>query len=337
LRRKSQKNTAERELVSFDFAVKYLLRGKRDFVILNGFLSELLGKKVEVKAIVESENNKADKDGKTNRVDLKAQINSGELVVFEIQFLQEFDFFGKVLYGVSTAITEQVTKGKLYNIKKVYSVNIAYSNLNAKREYLFSGKFSGFQGVHYKDELIPFAQTSNPKSKKTNDIHPEYFLILPKMFDEKLRCRFDEWVYILKKSTAREDFSAAGIKEAKVKLDYMKMSPTKKRQYNTYMENRRSADSVVLTAEGKGIQIGRREGKREGKQEGWNEARAKHVQNMYVAGFTIAQIVKGLGLSQNIVEQILAKHRASGRQVKRTVVAATQTTAKKRVKYKKHP
>jgi hypothetical protein len=31
--------TAERELVSFDFAVKYLLRGKSDYVILSGFLS----------------------------------------------------------------------------------------------------------------------------------------------------------------------------------------------------------------------------------------------------------------------------------------------------------
>jgi len=299
--KKIAKHNVERELVSFDFAVKYLLRGKRDFVILNGFLSELLGKKVEVKAIVESENNKADKDGKTNRVDLKAQINGGELVVFEIQFLQEFDFFGKVLYGVSTAVTEQITKGKLYNIKNVYSVNIAYSNLNAKREYLFSGKFKGFQGIHYKDELIPFAQTGNPKSKKMIDIHPEYYLILPKMFDEKLRSRFDEWVYILKKSTAREDFRAAGIKEAKVKLDYMKMSPAKKRRYNTYMENRRSADSVVLTAEGKGIQIGRREGKREGQE----KERIKNIKNMYKAGATIAQLVNGFGLSVKNVKQIL--------------------------------
>jgi len=48
------------------------------------------------------------------------------------------------------------------------------------------------------------------------------------MFDEKLRGRFDEWVYILKNSKARADFKAAGIKEAKTKLDYLRMTPEKK-------------------------------------------------------------------------------------------------------------
>ncbi len=82
------KKPVERELVSFDFAVKYLLRGKRDYVVLNGFLSELLGKKVEVKSIDDPENIKTYKNDKVNRVDIKARINGGELAIFEIQFLQ---------------------------------------------------------------------------------------------------------------------------------------------------------------------------------------------------------------------------------------------------------
>ena len=35
-----------RTLVSFDYAVKYILRSKADMTILSGFLTELLGRKV---------------------------------------------------------------------------------------------------------------------------------------------------------------------------------------------------------------------------------------------------------------------------------------------------
>ncbi|MDR2592950.1 MAG: Rpn family recombination-promoting nuclease/putative transposase [Chitinispirillales bacterium] len=290
---RAKKPPAERELVSFDFAVKYLLRGKRDYVVLNGFLSELLGKKVVVKSLEDVENIKDDKDDKTNRVDLKAQIDGGEIVLFEIQFIQEFDFLGRVLFGVSSAIVDQVKEGKFYNIQKVYSVIIAYSNLNAKREYLFSGEMNHFNGVHYKDEQIPFSQAIAPKSKKMVGIHPEYYLILPRMFDEKMRGLFDEWVYILKNSAVRDDFKAAGIKEAKTKLDYLRMTPEQKKAYKRYLEKRRSADSAIQTAEG----IGERRGRL--------EERAKLVKSMYETGLTVAKIVKSTKLSETAVKRIL--------------------------------
>jgi hypothetical protein len=203
----------ERTIVSLDYAMKYMLRDKADFGILSGFLSELLCRKVTVDAILESESNKDEPGGKTNRLDLKARMDTGEIAVFEIQFHQLIDFFGKVLFGVSKAIVEQVSTGKLYDIKKVYSINIAYYDLGAKREYLFSGKFGGFRGLHFVDEQIPFAQASVSGAAPV-DIHPEYYLILPNMFDDQLRGRFDEWIYALKNSAIRPDFSAAGITEA---------------------------------------------------------------------------------------------------------------------------
>jgi len=309
------------------------LRGKRDYVVLNGFLSELLGKNVVVKSLEDVENIKEDKDDKTNRVDIRAQINGGEIVLFEIQFIQEFDFLGRVLFGVSSAIVDQVKAGKFYNIRKIYSVIIAYSNLNAKREYLFSGEMNNFHGVHYKDELIPFSQAIAPKSKKKVDIHPEYYLILPRMFDEKMRGRFDEWVYILKNSAVRDDFKAAGIKEAKTKLDYLRMTPEQKKAYKRYMELRRSADSAIQTAEGKGelrgirkgrqeglqkgLQKGRQEGLQKGRQEGLQKGiqkglqkgqeleRAKLIKSLYENGVTVTKIVKSTKLSETDVKRIL--------------------------------
>ena len=298
---------SERKLISFDYAVKYLLRGKSsdDFVILGGFLSELTGRKIEVVSILESESNKVDPSDKGNRVDLKAQIDGGEFAVFEIQFLQEFDFFGKVLYGVSRAVIEQVSAGKLYNIKKVHSINILYYNLNAKREYLFRGKFDGFRGVHFEEESIPFAQAADKDSNAIVEIHPEYYLILPNMFDENLRGRFDEWIYILKNSTVRDDFTAAGIKEAKVKLDYLSMSPEDKRAYEKYMDNLRSANSMIIAAEVRGKVAGIAIGKAEGIAVGRLEALREIVRHMYQEGFSVEVIARALAISEKDVHDIL--------------------------------
>ncbi|MDR0305780.1 MAG: Rpn family recombination-promoting nuclease/putative transposase [Chitinispirillales bacterium] len=278
----------ERTIVSFDYAVKYLFRDKKSFGILSGFLSELLKRNVSVKAILESESNKANSDGKTNRVDLKAQIDNGEFAVFEIQFLEQVDFLSRVLYGVSKAITEQVPSGsENYDIKKVYSINIAYYNLGAKHEYLFNGKFDGFKGVNFKNETIPFAQTRGLTSglNEKSDIHPEYYLILPEMFDEHMRTKFDEWIYLLKNSAVRSDFKAAGIKEAALKLDLLKMSTAERKAYEKYQADKSSVDSAIYTA------------KRKGKEEGILQVAKK----MKERGKSLAEISEDTGLS---IEQI---------------------------------
>jgi hypothetical protein len=51
-------NTSERVLISFDYAIKRLLRNKANYEVLEGFLSELLVNNISVKSIGESESNK---------------------------------------------------------------------------------------------------------------------------------------------------------------------------------------------------------------------------------------------------------------------------------------
>ncbi|MDR2694564.1 MAG: Rpn family recombination-promoting nuclease/putative transposase, partial [Chitinispirillales bacterium] len=91
---------ADRTIISFDYAIKHILRDKANFNILSGFLTELLGRKVTVLEILESEGNRDDPTSKTNRVDLKAEIAGGEIAIFEIQFADQYDFFGKMLFNV---------------------------------------------------------------------------------------------------------------------------------------------------------------------------------------------------------------------------------------------
>jgi len=47
----------DRTIISFDYAIKRILRDKANFNILGGFLTELLGRKVTVLSILESEGN----------------------------------------------------------------------------------------------------------------------------------------------------------------------------------------------------------------------------------------------------------------------------------------
>jgi hypothetical protein len=57
-------------LVSFDWAVKKLLRNKANFDVLEGFLSELLNFDVKIEQILESEHHKQDLLAKLSVFDL---------------------------------------------------------------------------------------------------------------------------------------------------------------------------------------------------------------------------------------------------------------------------
>ena len=62
----SLRSSSPRKLVSFDWAIKRLLRSKANFGILEGFLSELLHEDVKIDHLLESESNQEDKDDKQN-------------------------------------------------------------------------------------------------------------------------------------------------------------------------------------------------------------------------------------------------------------------------------
>ena len=73
----------KRRLVSFDRAMKKLLRSKANFEILEGFLSELLGEDLRIPEILESESNRERFREKFNRVDLKVKNAKGEIILIE--------------------------------------------------------------------------------------------------------------------------------------------------------------------------------------------------------------------------------------------------------------
>ncbi|MDH3347253.1 MAG: Rpn family recombination-promoting nuclease/putative transposase [Desulfobulbaceae bacterium] len=79
-----------RRLISFDWALKKLLRSKVNFAILEGFLSELLKENITIIEILESESNQEDRFDKFNRVDLKVRNDQDEIIIIEVQYEREF-------------------------------------------------------------------------------------------------------------------------------------------------------------------------------------------------------------------------------------------------------
>jgi len=74
-------NASRTEDMSLSWATKKLLRQKANFVILEGFLSELLHQDIKVNKIIESESNQTDEDDKYNVVDLLCGDMRGELII----------------------------------------------------------------------------------------------------------------------------------------------------------------------------------------------------------------------------------------------------------------
>ena len=253
-----------RKLVSFDWAMKKILRQKANFGILEGFLSELFKFDVEIQEILESEANQETKDDKFNRVDLLAKNGNGELILIEVQYNDEIDYFQRILYGTSKLITEYISKGKGYTkVKKVYSVNIVYFEIGQGDDYVYYGK-TEFIGLHNNDKLIPSEdQQERFNINSISEIYPQYYILRVNQFNDIAKNSLDEWIYFLKNEEIKTDFKAKGLDEAKEVLRVLKLKDKDRASYERREENKRYRESLFYTAEIRGIKKGKKERDRE--------------------------------------------------------------------------
>ena len=259
----------ERKLVSFDWAMKKILRQKANFVILEGFLSELFKFDVEIVEILESEGNQESQNDKFNRVDLLAKDSREELILIEVQYDSEQDYFHRMLYGASKLICEYMEKGEAYSkVKKVYSVNIVYFALAKGDDYLYHGK-TEFKGQNDLDEVFELSTLQQKEFgiNKVYEIFPEYFVIRVNKFNDITKNRLDEWIYFLKNEMIKDDFKAKGLDKAQKTLDIMKLKDEDRRAYNRKLDNLSLEKSLIRSAEIEAEERGRQDGNKSAKIE----------------------------------------------------------------------
>jgi|GEM_PF-143636 len=227
-----------RKLISFDWAIKKILRSKANFCVLEGFLSELLFDDITIKEILETESNKNSREDKFNRLDIKVKNSKDEIIIIEIQYGRELDYMQRMLYGSAKAITEYIKESDPYSkIVKIILINILYFDLGEGDDYIYKG-ITSFIGLHNQGQLkLDSNQAKLYKTDKIEAIYPEYYLIKVNNFNDIAKDSLDQWIYFLKNEEVKDDFKARGLDKAKEILDYLKCSDEEKRDYEYYKES----------------------------------------------------------------------------------------------------
>jgi predicted transposase/invertase (TIGR01784 family) len=248
-----------KKLIRFDWAIKYMLRNKVNFDVLEAFLSNLLREKIIIEEILESESNQEAENRKFNRVDLKCKDSKGEQIIIEVQNQREADYLQRLLWGTSKAVVESIELGEKFSgVVKVISISILYHTMRLDEkentDFIYYGS-TELVGLHTKKPLV--LHESIAKGEKvplvtSKDVFPEYYMIYVEKFNDMVNEDIDEWVYFFKHGEIRDDFKSPGILLAAKKLDYMIMGEKERRAYDDYLAYLGQELGILETAKEEG-------------------------------------------------------------------------------------
>ncbi|MBO7566133.1 MAG: Rpn family recombination-promoting nuclease/putative transposase [Bacteroidales bacterium] len=304
--------------IRFDWMIKRLLRDKRNYVVLDGFLSVLFGRQIKITQVLESEGNQETEDQKFNRVDLLVEDEKKEKILVEVQNDHELDFFQRMAFGASKIIADYMKKGEPYAaLPKVYSVNIVYFSLGQGKGYAYHGTTVFKNMFNDEDELkLTPAQKSKFGVDEVLGIFPEYYILRVNKFDDEIRQPLQEWISFLKTGEIPDAFTAQGLKEARDILRVDALSEEDRKVYKRYLENVRLALSLDDSSRYEGYVdghiAGRAEGRAEGEAKGRAEGRAEGelqkalemAKKMLSDGMPIDLVAKYSGLTPDEISKI---------------------------------
>lgn len=255
---------------------------------------------VVIDSLLESESNKESAEDKLNRVDILAQLASGEKVIIEVQCVRQWDFLSRMLYGVSKVVVEHLKARARYGaIPRVIAVNIVYFDLGEGKDYIYHGTTS-FKGIHQHDVLQLRERKKEhyypDRIDQVSHLFPEYYVLKVDEFDLKIRDTLDEWMYALKQSEVKPEFKAKGIQTAAKQLDFLKLSDEERARYKREVENTRDMQSYIETYYGDGLFEGRA------------ESLAEIANNMHRLGISIDQISQCTKLTKEEIQSIIASN-----------------------------
>lgn len=288
-----------KKLIRFDWAIKYLLRNKANFDVLEGFISNLIKEEIKVESIIESESNQEAENRKFNRVDLKCKDSKGREIIIEIQNQREVDYLQRLLWETSKAVVESIELGNNYsNVVKVISISILYHTMRIgekeNTDFIYYGT-TEMVGVHTQKPLALYGLSGIEVDKPvitSKNVFPEYYMIYVEKFKDVINEDIDEWVYFFKHGSIRDDFKSPGILLAAKKLGYLMMDEKEKRAYEEYLEYLGYELGLLDTA------------KADGRAEGKAEEKRNTALSLLSMGMKTSDIVKVTGLLFEEVEKL---------------------------------
>lgn len=300
-------STIQRPLISFDWAIKKILRQKPNFVVLEGFLSVLLNQELTIKNILESESNAIDYDDKINKVDILCTSKNEEVILIELQYNSESDYFHRMLYGASKIVTDFMQKGYAYkDVKKIYSINIVYFDLGQGEDYVYYGK-NTFEGIH-KHDLLQLSKTQKEifNYDQIHQIFPEYFIIKVNKFNDVSTTTLDEWIYYFKNNKLPVNYSAKGLKEVEEILNYQNMDEQARIDYDAHQKAMAISANVIETASLEGEARGEARGQALEREKAQKEKESM-ILSAYNMGVDVSIIARFSNFSEEEVNDIIKK------------------------------
>jgi hypothetical protein len=287
---------ANKKLIRFDWAMKTLLRDKSNFDVLEGFLCALLeDDDIRILNILESETNPADEDDKFIRVDLLVLDSQNRKIYIEIQNTRETDYLESLLYATSKIIVENQNIGKDFSdVSKVISISILYFNLGIGNDYIYYGT-TKFTGINTGEPLLikrreEIPDSLEPKYKMVDKhIFPEYYLITVERYQNIIKRRIDEWVYLFKNNEVAAGSTSKNIDKAEQILAEINMSESERKRYEKYLINFVRDNDALNTA----------------RIEGEINARKDVARKLISNGVDIEIVMHSTGLSRAEIENLM--------------------------------
>lgn len=259
---KSEKIIGE-DLISFDYAIKYLLKSKSDFGIIEGFISAILSTSgyspVKITARLDGESEKEGIKDKGSLADVIVADEQGEMYIVEIDRATTEMFMHKACFNASRLVVDSIGSGEDYSqIKKVIHINVIY--FSAKSSPMLSTDTEstmqhGRVIFHEIDREHPqniHLEDLGARAFDAHDIFPEYFVITVPIFDGVVKSEIDEWLYVLKYSKIPEGAKSPYMKKVAERLSILKMSRAEKQAYMDYRGEVLKQRDYLVAAEAKG-------------------------------------------------------------------------------------
>ena len=253
----------EKPLISFDYAIKYLLKDKGGYEIVEGFISALLKsqgyKDVKIVALLDTESNKENKKSRRSLADLIVEDEEKRKYIIEIERNLQHSFIHKACFNTSRLIVDNLAERiDFTEIVKVFHISILYFPV-------------GNGPVHHGQTIIKDIENNerltvhikNPDTGVVVDatgILPEYFFISIPLFNDRLEKEIDDWLYVMKHDSVPETFHSPYMQKVADKLSILKMTPEERDSYYYYLKQVYNDRDQLQAAEAKGREEGIEEG-----------------------------------------------------------------------------
>jgi hypothetical protein len=295
----------EKPLISFDFAIKYLLKNKGDYDIIEGFISALFASQgyppIKINALLDTESNKEELELKKSIADLVVEDADGNKYIVEIERAYTPNFMHKACFNSSRLVVDGIYGSQDYTtIKKIFHISLLYFSTKGMEKPIYHGKTI----IHEVDTKHPVDVSIANEGLvifNTPNVFPEYFFISVPMFDDVINSEIDEWLYVMKHSEIKQGFKSPYMTKVAERLSVIKMSSEERNEYIYYQKQSVHSQDILSAAEAKG----EAKGKAEGKVEGRAEEKMEIARAMLLEGDSIEKVGKITGLTTEEIEKLL--------------------------------